>query len=117
MDGKRLLGLYFFDGPLKENTYLDKMQNWFMPHLETLDMNDDAYFQQDGLPARYALDVREYLSEAFPERYFGCRSPSAGHQRCSLHLTVHFEVQTCRHVIFHFGLPKGNSHTTALPNH
>ena len=34
------------------------MQNWFMPQLETLDMNDDANFQQDGLPARYALAVR-----------------------------------------------------------
>ena len=42
MYGKRLLGTYFFDGPLKEHTYLDMMQNWFMPQLETLDMDDDA---------------------------------------------------------------------------
>jgi hypothetical protein len=42
MDGKRLLGPYFFYGPLKEHIYLDMMQNWFMPQLETLDMNDVA---------------------------------------------------------------------------
>jgi hypothetical protein len=41
MDGKRQIGPYFFEGPLKEHTSLDMMQNWFM-QMETLDMNDDA---------------------------------------------------------------------------
>jgi hypothetical protein len=44
------------------------MQNWFMPQLETLGMDDDVYFQQDGLMARYALAVREFLREVFWER-------------------------------------------------
>jgi hypothetical protein len=59
IDGERLLGPCFFDGPLKEHNYLDMMQNWFMPQLETLDMNGDASFQRDRLPAYYAPAVRE----------------------------------------------------------
>jgi hypothetical protein len=76
MDGKRQLRAHSSDGPLKEHNYLDMLQSWFLPQVETLDMNDDAYFQQNGLPARYALAVREYLSEVSRERWFGRLSPA-----------------------------------------
>jgi hypothetical protein len=47
MNGKRLLRPYYFDGPLKQHNYLDMLQNCFLPQVETLDMNDDAWFPQD----------------------------------------------------------------------
>jgi hypothetical protein len=61
----RLIGPPFFDGPVNQHTYLDMLQNWFVPQLENLGIKDDAWFQHDGAPAHYALTVREYLSKAF----------------------------------------------------
>jgi hypothetical protein len=42
MDSKRLFGPYLFDGPVNQYTYLDMLQNWFVPQLENLGIKDDA---------------------------------------------------------------------------
>ena len=31
----------------------------------------DLYFQQDGAPAHYAVSVRKWLDEHFPDRWIG----------------------------------------------
>ena len=34
---------------------------------------DELFFQQDGAPPHYALRVRDYLNEVFPQRWIGGR--------------------------------------------
>ena len=32
---------------------------------------NELFFQQDGAPPHYALRVRDYLKQVFPQRWFG----------------------------------------------
>ena len=43
------------------------------PQLQTKPNFDELCFQQDGPPPHYALTVRDYLNEVFPQRWFGRR--------------------------------------------
>ena len=35
----------------------------------------DLHFQQDGAPAHYTKDVRQWLDETFPGHWIGCQGP------------------------------------------
>lgn len=80
LDG-RVLGPYFFEETLTGERYLDFLQNDLIPTLITLypDLEEpdihhrDLFFQQDGAPPHYALPVRAYLDEVFPNRWIGRR--------------------------------------------
>jgi hypothetical protein len=75
MDSERLISPYLFDGPFNEHTYLDMLQNWFVPQPEKLGIKEDASFQPVGAPAHYALAVRECLSEVFRDCWICRGSP------------------------------------------
>ena len=40
-------------------TYLDMLENWLTPQMD--EESDDYVFQQDGGPAHFHNDVRDYL--------------------------------------------------------
>ena len=52
--------------------YLEILREVVVPQLQTKP-NFDILFQQDGAPPHYALRVRDYLNEVFPQRWFGRR--------------------------------------------
>ena len=57
----------FFDNDtIKAPEYLDLLTNELRPLLE-----GDFYFQQDGAPPHWALDVRAYLNAELPGRWIG----------------------------------------------
>jgi len=39
---------------------------------------DDIYFQQDGAPPHYGVNVRQHLDEVFPNRWIGRRVTLSG---------------------------------------
>ncbi len=70
-----LIGPYFFDGTLTGDSYLEMLQNFFWPLICDLPEINDLIFQQDGAPPHYAINVREFLDESFPQRWIGRRGP------------------------------------------
>ena len=45
------------------------LQNYFIPQLEQLNLKDNTVFQQDGAPCHFALRVRQFLNQEFPNRW------------------------------------------------
>ena len=52
-------------------TYLEMLENWLMPQMN--EDSDDYVFQQDGCPAHFHNNVRDYLNTNLPRwiRRFG----------------------------------------------
>ena len=48
---------------------LGMLENWLMP--EVNEESDDYVFQQDGCPAHFHNDVRDYLNTNLPQRWIG----------------------------------------------
>lgn len=78
----RIIGPYFFDVNLTGEIYLHFLQLELIPALAQLYPGNEPgmptaamWFQQDGAPPHYALPVRQYLSEIFPNRWIGRRGP------------------------------------------
>ena len=53
--------------------YLEMLREVVAPQLHTKPNFHELFFQQDGVPSHYALRVRDYLNEVFPQRWFGRR--------------------------------------------
>lgn len=79
--GDRILGPYFFEENVNGDVYLNFLQFELLPVLIVLFPHDDEpnlvheriWFQQDGAPAHYAVNVRRFLDETFPNRWIGRR--------------------------------------------
>ncbi|MFW5443335.1 MAG: hypothetical protein ACKE51_03370 [Methylococcaceae bacterium] len=67
-----IIGPYFHDGTVNSHSYLNMLQNWFMPRVAE---QDGLLFQQDGAPPHYALIVRQWLNDTFPGAWIGRRGP------------------------------------------
>ena len=59
-------------------TYLDMFENWLMPQMN--EDSDNYMFQQDGCPAHFHNDVRDYLNINLPQRWIG----RFGHEHVAL---------------------------------
>lgn len=76
-----IIGPFFFENDaevavnVNHHNYLAMLRDFFIPHLTQLADIDDSFFQQDGAPPHFALDVREFLNTTFPERWIGRRGP------------------------------------------
>ena len=78
---ERILGPIFLDTNMNGERYLALLRDELVPALAVLypnpqdpDIpNDTIWFQQDGAPAHYARQVREYLDDVFPNRWIGRR--------------------------------------------
>lgn len=71
MSAKHLIGPYFFDGVVNQHTYLAMLQEFFVPELQRMNLLERSWFQQDGAPPHYAITVRQYLNEVFPNKWIG----------------------------------------------
>ena len=77
----RILGPFFFEGNLTAERYLDFLTFELMPALAVIfpnevdpDIpNETIWFQQDGAPPDFGVNVRRYLDEIFPGRWIGRR--------------------------------------------
>lgn len=79
MIGHHFIGPFFIEGNLTSVIYLDLLQTQIVPAIAAIFPGDDlpvadgVWFQQDGAPPHYGVDVRQYLSEVFPGRWIGRR--------------------------------------------
>ena len=62
---------FFKDRVINADSYLDILQNYFIPQLKQLNLKHNAMFQQDGVPCRFALRVKQFLNREFPDRLIG----------------------------------------------
>ena len=69
---KRLIGPFFFNDSVTGESYLHMLVNDFLPAIQDL-KTLDTYFQQDGAPAHYSLEVRTFLDKNFNGRWIGRR--------------------------------------------
>ena len=65
------------------------LENWFVPQLQSLEIESNASLQEDGVPAYFAINVRENVNEIFSVVGLAVDLPP-----CQLHLTGRLEVLT-----------------------
>ena len=63
-----LVGPFFFEGTVNGPRYLDMLETEVFPIISEFPHFSDLHFQQDGAPAHYAKDVRQWLDETFSGR-------------------------------------------------
>lgn len=74
-----LLGPYILPNRMTGANYLLFLQNTLPELLENVSLNvrQQAWFQHDGAPPHYALNVREHLNQVFEDRWIGRGGPVA----------------------------------------
>ena len=60
--------------PCKDSD-LEMLRDFFIPELKRLRRHSTTYFQQDGAPPHWGLNVREFLNTQFPDRWIGRNGP------------------------------------------
>ena len=70
-----VIGPFFFDSTVTGQSYLNMLNDFMIPQLQSLGIGLPAWFQQDGTPAHYALIVRQFLDDKFQGRWIGRRRP------------------------------------------
>ncbi len=76
MSRTHLIGPFFFEGDtVNGEKYLSMLQNFFLPEVRRLHKVRSVFFQQDGAPPHFAVDVRQYLDHQFPQRWIGRGGP------------------------------------------
>ncbi|KAG0440953.1 hypothetical protein HPB47_016102 [Ixodes persulcatus] len=70
-------GPFYFDGNVSGDTYLQMMQDKFLPELETPHMQRDlCIFMQDGVPPHWRTSVMHWRDTIFSGRWKGRGSPN-----------------------------------------
>jgi hypothetical protein len=59
---------FFAEETVTGMTYLDMLQLWLMPQLQNI---PTFIFQQDGCPAHFHWEFRQYLNTVLPGRWIG----------------------------------------------
>lgn len=72
----QLIGPFFFDeDTINGESYLAMLQSFFVPEVKRLKKVRSIIFQQDGAPPHFSRDVRQFLSQTFPDRWIGRGGP------------------------------------------
>ena len=73
--GNRIIGPFFFEEHVTKDSYLSLLQNFLEPILNELPLQErqQIWFQQDGAPPHFGLNVRSFLDTAFPRQWIGRR--------------------------------------------
>ena len=74
MNSEHLFRPYFFIGLVNYRNYLAMLENRLIVQLQSLGIESNVWFQQDGALAHFAITVREYLKEVFLSRWIGHES-------------------------------------------
>lgn len=71
----RIIGPFFIEGNLTSERYDQLLRNEIVPAIQALDGYEfeSIWFQQDGAPAHYGINVRRFLDETFHGRWIGRR--------------------------------------------
>ena len=71
----RLIGPFFFDENVTKDSYLSMLKNFLEPFLNELPLHErqQLWFQQDGAPPHFGLNVRNFLDTTFPRQWIGRR--------------------------------------------
>ena len=73
LSSRGLIGPYFFEETVTDQTYL-QMVEIMIPRLNDLFENEnEVYFQQDGNPPHFHVNVRNFLDRTFNQRWIGRR--------------------------------------------
>ncbi|KAJ4448792.1 hypothetical protein ANN_00183 [Periplaneta americana] len=73
---RKVYGPYMFaEQTITGDIYLDMLQLFLHPQLLRDGIIDTVVLQQDGAPPHFALTVRAYLNDMFPNRWIGRASP------------------------------------------
>jgi hypothetical protein len=76
MSSRCIIGPYFFnEETINGQNYLKMLKEYFRPIIGRKHIHNKILFQQDGAPAHYSKEVREYLNLTFPERWIERRGP------------------------------------------
>jgi hypothetical protein len=70
-----VIGPFFFEGTVNHANYLSLLRDTVVPAIENLENSDALLFQQDGAPPHFALVVRHFLDNAFPQGWIGRSGP------------------------------------------
>lgn len=72
LDGQ-IIGPFIFDNPLNGERYLHFLRDELPLLLEDISLatRRTMFFQHDGCPAHYFREVREFLENAYPDRWIG----------------------------------------------
>lgn len=69
--------IYLFPHRLNGIVYLNFLREILPGLLENVPLAvlQNMWYQHDGAPAHFTLDVRNYLNQVFPNRWIGCGGP------------------------------------------
>jgi hypothetical protein len=83
----RMTKIYYISG------HIWTLQLWLMPQLQN---TPTFIFQQDGSPAHFHCEVRQYLNTVLPGRWIGCAS---GNDQPMMHTS---NISSCQKKLFQF---------------
>lgn len=71
----KIIGPFFLDENVNAERYLYLLQTQVLPAIRNLVGDDfnNVWFQQDGAPPHFAINVRQFLNHTFPGRWIGRR--------------------------------------------
>lgn len=112
----QIVGPFEIEGNLNSEKYLDLLITKVGAALEVVAReNQKIWFQHDGCPAHYSLDVRNFLNDCFPNRWIGrggtinwpARSPDLvpcdfflwGHLKSKIYKKRHPNINSLRNAI------------------
>jgi transposase len=64
-----VIGLFFFDGNVTADSYLEMLQKDIVPAIENEMDLEEIIYMHDGAPAHFAQSVRHFLDKTFPDRW------------------------------------------------
>ena len=74
ISSKGIIGPYFFQAPVTGQSYLNMLNDWFLPQIANrLRDGYNLHFQHDGAQSHYSLIVRAWLDDQFPNAWIGRR--------------------------------------------
>ena len=75
----KVIGPYFFTKSVTAATYLNMLENFAFTEIdrlkEEIGEQCDLWWQQDGAPPHFAINVRQRLDQKFPGKWIGRRGP------------------------------------------
>jgi len=73
LSARGLIGPFFFEGTVTGEAYLEMLRSSILPAIHALNENSEVFYQQDGAPPHYHLDVWAILDENLQGHWIGRR--------------------------------------------
>ena len=75
MSSESIIGPFFLDTNFNAQNYVDMLVRKFWPAIRNNGLCSKIIFQQDGAPAHYSVESRNWLDQKLPSHWIGRRSP------------------------------------------